>query len=47
MRRRRNLSFKELVSENKESLLLDKEEMERLEKRLEDKAAKYNTNKTG
>ncbi|WP_133579111.1 FbpB family small basic protein [Aureibacillus halotolerans] len=40
MRKRKNMSFKELVSENKQSLLSDKEEMERLEKRLDDKAVK-------
>ncbi|WP_017753504.1 FbpB family small basic protein [Calidifontibacillus oryziterrae] len=36
----RKLNFKELVAENKEQLLKDKEAMEKIEKRIEEKAIK-------
>ncbi|MGC4378439.1 FbpB family small basic protein [Fictibacillus sp. Mic-4] len=40
MRKFRKISFKDLVNENKRQLLSDHEEMERIEKKLEDKHSK-------
>lgn len=40
MRRTRKISFEELVKENKDMLLKDKKELEKIERRLEEKHLK-------
>lgn len=41
MRRTRKISFEELVKENKDLLLKDKKELEKIERRLEEKHLKH------
>ncbi|TLS37442.1 FbpB family small basic protein [Pseudalkalibacillus caeni] len=40
MRKKKKLSFKELIMENKRELLSDRKAMERIEERFEEKHAK-------